>query len=86
MGIKNQMKEIINWLIEESVILGPNIYMNLLGKTQEDFSNSIKGQEKGYVKSVISNDGANRDRFYTAIATYDMSKKQEQEQGQQRAA
>ena len=81
-----EMKEIINWLIEESVILGPNIYMNLLGKTQEDFSNSIKGQEKGYVKSVISNDGANRDRFYTAIATYDMSKKQEQEQGQQRAA
>jgi len=62
-----EIKEATNWLIENSQLFAPNRYAMMFQEAQHKFGEAVQGKEKKYLKTVLSNDEQNRERFYQAI-------------------
>ena len=62
-----EVKWAINYLLEHSGIFAGNIYGMMHKEANYKFAVAIDGKERKYLKTVLSNDEPNRERFYQSI-------------------
>ena len=62
-----ELKEALEFLLDNSQIFVENIYSNLASINNNKFQEKTKNHEKEYIAGVIGPDKENRERFYQAI-------------------